>query len=74
MTAQQTTAERASALADTHVVENVSRELENYNLYTQDRALQDAVAREGADWANESLVAFGHAVGRADYLHLGFAA
>ena len=74
MTAQQTTAERASALADTHVVENVSRELENYNLYTQDRALQDAVVREGADWADESLVAFGHAVGQADYLQLGFAA
>ena len=74
MTALQNTAERASALADTHTVENVSRELQDYNLYAEDRALQEAVAREGAAWADESLSAFGHDVGRAEYLQLGFAA
>ena len=74
MTALQNTAERASALADTHTVENVSRELQDYNLYTEDKALQEAVAREGAAWAGESLSTFGHAVGRAEYLQLGFAA
>ncbi|MDP5065636.1 MAG: isovaleryl-CoA dehydrogenase [Haliea sp.] len=67
-------AKHPSAFADTHTVENVSRELQDYNLYREDRALQEAVGREGAAWANDSLTAFGQEVGRAEYLQLGFAA
>ncbi|MEQ9465258.1 MAG: acyl-CoA dehydrogenase family protein [Haliea sp.] len=66
--------QRTNYLAETHEVENVSRELANYNLYAQDRALRDAVEREGAGWAEQDLRAFGDRIGRADYLQLGFAA
>ncbi len=66
--------QRASHLADTHEVENVSRELADYNPFTQDRALRDAVQREGAGWAEQDLTAFGDTIGDADYLQLGFAA
>jgi len=58
-------------LADTHEVTNVSRELQDYNLYGQDRALREAVAREGAGWSDAELLAFGAHVGTAEYLELG---
>ncbi len=61
----------ASWLADTHEVTNVSRELQDYNLYRQDAVLQEAVQREGAGWAEASLSAFGARAGSADYLELG---
>ncbi|MGE5667846.1 MAG: isovaleryl-CoA dehydrogenase [Betaproteobacteria bacterium] len=57
--------------ADTHEVVNVSRELADYNLYLQDAALQEAVRREGAGWADDDLAAFGKLTGSADYLALG---
>lgn len=58
-------------MADTHKVENVSRELADYNLYQQDQALQEAVQREGAAWAQGTLDGFGALVGSAEYLDLG---
>ena len=58
-------------MADTHEVINVSSELQDYNLYLQDVALREAVAREGASWANESLSTFGEKTGTAAYLELG---
>ena len=58
-------------LAETHEVVNVSRELVDYNLYTEDAALIDAVRREGAAWAHADLTNFGAFVGRAEYLELG---
>ena len=58
-------------LADTHEVINVSRELVDFNAYLQDRALQDAVQREGALWAHDALSAFGALTGSAAYLALG---
>ena len=58
-------------LAETHEVVNVSRELADYNLYLQDAALREAVAREGAAWAQDDLAAFGSLVGSADYLAQG---
>jgi len=58
-------------LADTHEVINVSRELTDFNLYEQDKALQDAVQREGAAAAHESLMDFGQRIGTAEYLDLG---
>ena len=58
-------------LADTHEVSNVSCELSNFNMYTEDKALTEAVQREGAAWAQGELAAFGAMTGAADYLELG---
>jgi putative acyl-CoA dehydrogenase len=69
MTVQQDRA--ALFLAQTHEVENVGSEFQDVNLYTSDLALQEAVTREGAGWATESLTAFGALTGSAEYLELG---
>jgi len=58
-------------LAATHDVINVGRELCDYNMYTQDAALREAVQREGAGWAHDDLSAFGALTGSAEYLELG---
>jgi len=58
-------------LAETHEVVNVARDLVDYNLYLQDAALQEAVRREGAEWAHEDLAAFGARLGTAEYIELG---
>ena len=58
-------------LADTHEVNNVSRELVNYNMYLQDLALQEALHREGGTLAEQELIEFGSLTGSADYLELG---
>jgi putative acyl-CoA dehydrogenase len=60
-----------TALASTHEVFNVSRELENYNLFSSDRALGEAVRREGGAWANDDLAVFGELIGTAAHLELG---
>jgi putative acyl-CoA dehydrogenase len=61
-------------LAETHEVINQPGELSNYNLFTTDRALAEAVAVNGGGWAETSLHEFGERVGRAEYLALGEAA
>ena len=43
---------------------------EGRNLYLADRALQDAVAREGGAWAQQSLAAWGERLGSAETLSL----
>src|SRR5450759_1807210 len=58
-------------LADTHEVSNLSNELCNYNMYTEDAALREAVQREGGAWAERELTEFGKMTGSADYLELG---
>jgi putative acyl-CoA dehydrogenase len=58
----------------THVVTNQAPPLANYNLYSRDIALQEAVAREGAAWANASLLALGAKLGEPEVMALGFAA
>ncbi len=58
-------------LAETHRVENLSNDLADYNMYSQDTALGEAVQREGAAWAQGDLNAFGAIAGSADYLELG---
>ena len=58
-------------LAETHEVSNVSRELCDYNMYTTDVALKEAVQREGGELAEPELIAFGQLTGSADYLELG---
>src|SRR5579862_9891835 len=58
----------------THAVENQPPPLENYNLFTLDRALADAFAREapGADAA--PLAQLGELAGKAETIALGFEA
>ena len=58
-------------LAATHEVFNQPTELADYNLYAADRALREAVAREGAAWAQAGLLEFGRRIGAAGYLELG---
>ncbi len=71
MNAPDNLSQAALCLAETHDVVNVSRELVDFNAYTQDAALVDAVRREGASWAHDDLTAFGALVGSAAYLELG---
>ncbi|HZH26787.1 MAG TPA: isovaleryl-CoA dehydrogenase [Azospirillaceae bacterium] len=56
---------------DTHDVLNQPPPLVDHDLFATDRALSDAVRREGAGWAAEDLSAFGHLLGRAETLELG---
>jgi putative acyl-CoA dehydrogenase len=58
-------------LAQTHEVINQPTELADYNLYAADRALREAVAREGAGAAEAGLLEFGQHCGAAEYLELG---
>ncbi len=61
-------------LDQTHEVFNQPPALENYNLFHQDRALQEAIQREGAAWAQEELGVYGAIAGRSDVIELGFQA
>lgn len=61
-------------LAQTHEVLNQPPPLENYNLFTQDRALQEGVRRGGAQWAEADLTEFGAFAGRPEIIELGFLA
>ncbi|WP_339801169.1 isovaleryl-CoA dehydrogenase [uncultured Marinobacter sp.] len=61
-------------LASTHEVTNQPPALENYNLFTEDQALQEAVQREGAAHHIPELNAFGELAGRRDTIELGFLA
>ncbi|HZB90957.1 MAG TPA: isovaleryl-CoA dehydrogenase [Stellaceae bacterium] len=58
----------------THEVMNQPPPLVDYDLYATDRALQEAVRREGASWAEERLAGFGQALGRAETIEWGFQA
>ncbi|RZI42815.1 DNA alkylation response protein [Herbaspirillum sp. HC18] len=60
--------------ANTHEVENQPQPLQDYNLYAEDKALQEAVAREGAAWAEDDLQAFGALTGSQEVIDLGFQA
>lgn len=57
--------------AFTHEVINQPFALGDYNLYSRDTALAEAVIREGAGWAANDLADFGARIGRAEYLELG---
>jgi len=50
----------------TDEVANQPPPLVDYDLFATDRALGEAVRREGADWATPSLAAFGRRVGTAE--------
>lgn len=49
----------------THQVENQPSALGDYNLWSSDTALRDAIAREGGDWAADHLAEYGAALGGA---------
>jgi putative acyl-CoA dehydrogenase len=60
--------------AETHRVLNQPPELANYNSFTQDSALKEAVIREGAAWAEPDLFQFGQVCGSLEMIELGFLA
>ncbi|HZW13434.1 MAG TPA: acyl-CoA dehydrogenase family protein [Noviherbaspirillum sp.] len=60
--------------AETHEVKNQPKPLEDYNLYGEDVALQEAVLREGGAWAQDELQAFGALTGSRELIELGFQA
>ncbi|HEY7392406.1 MAG TPA: acyl-CoA dehydrogenase family protein [Bryobacteraceae bacterium] len=51
-----------------HDVLNQAPPLVNYNLFTSDRALREAVARERGGWACDALEAFGRRQGTAEVM------
>jgi putative acyl-CoA dehydrogenase len=58
----------------THTVFNQPPPLEGYNIAASDRALMEALRREGAGWAEERVAAFGAVAGRAETIAWGFQA
>ncbi len=60
--------------AQTHLVENQPPELADYNPYTTDQALTEAIDRENASWANRDLTDFGLVTGSKEIIDLGFRA
>ncbi|MBK7005893.1 MAG: acyl-CoA dehydrogenase family protein [Burkholderiales bacterium] len=60
--------------AETHTVDNQPPALRDTNTYQQDVALREAVAREGAAWAEPDIAAFGALTGSQEMIELGFQA
>ena len=58
----------------THEVANQPPPLENYNVVDTDRALLEAVEREGAGWALEEIRSVGEIAGSAEAIRWGFQA
>ncbi|MFT0171924.1 isovaleryl-CoA dehydrogenase [Paraburkholderia mimosarum] len=54
----------------THEVTNQAPPLADYNLFTTDAALGEALTRAGADWHRETLTRHGEALGKAQTLAL----
>ncbi len=59
------------APATTHEVFNQAPPLEGYNVFERDRALTEALRREGGEWAEDEARELGAICGRADVLALG---
>ena len=55
----------------THEVLNQPPPLRDYNVFTTDRALQDALSREGAGWAHARAVSLGARCGSGEVLDWG---
>ena len=58
----------------THEVLNQPPPLVDYDVFTSDRALGEAVRREGAEWAVDGLAGFGQTLGKAETIECGFLA
>lgn len=65
------TPEKHLANQQTHEVFNQALPLVDYNLFTSDKTLVQALSREGAAWAEEHLKNFGEIMGRAETIALG---
>jgi len=65
---------QAADLHTTHTVFNQPPAFDGVNLFTTDRALAEALRREGAGWAEERAAAFGEIVGRRETIARGFQA
>src|SRR5579859_7203180 len=59
------------AAFETHEVTNQAPPLTDLDLFGTDRALVEAVTREGADWALPGLHSFGTRLGSAETIELG---
>ena len=59
------------SMANPHAVFNVPPPLEHHDLYGADRALRDAVVREGAAHADAALHEYGRFCGLPDTIELG---
>ncbi|MFV1963681.1 MAG: DNA alkylation response protein, partial [Acidimicrobiia bacterium] len=55
----------------THEVLNQPPELGAYDVYRSDPVLPDAIAREGAAWADDQLAEHGRIVGQPDVREWG---
>ena len=61
----------AAASYETHEVLNQPPPLGDTNPFAADKALREAVVREGAGWARDELAAFGELTGREEVIRLG---
>ncbi|RUO56507.1 isovaleryl-CoA dehydrogenase [Pseudidiomarina homiensis] len=61
-------------MASTHEVLNQPPALENYNVLHADTALQEAIGRGQASWAQKEIAAVGALAGNAQTIQLGFLA
>ena len=68
------TVERPSSSAATHEVLNQATPLEGYNTYEADRVLDEALRREGGDWAEDRVSEVGAFAGSARAIRWGFEA
>ena len=59
---------------ETHEVVNQPPPLQDYNVFTSDTVLVEALKREGAAWAEQDVTAFGAKVGSAEFFHFGYLA
>ena len=57
---------RPRAALATHEVFNMPPHLGDRDLWADDAALREGVRREGADWAEDRIAAFGRLIGRAE--------
>jgi putative acyl-CoA dehydrogenase len=58
----------------THEVSNMVPALVDSNLFSDDKALEEAVVREGAAWATPALASLGGLLGKEETIELGFLA
>jgi len=65
---------RGDDMTATHEVLNQPPPREGHDVYAEDVGLQEAVAREGAAWAEDELAAIGRLVGDPEWIERGRAA
>ncbi len=71
MSTVEASSKNPSSGVRTHEVTNQPPPLVDYNVFRSDEVMQEAVRREGADWAVEKISEVGEIAGRADVIELG---